>query len=102
LVVGFEADLKNNRLRGHIAGAEKRVESNDGLGQKLAQLKPTPRPTQAIRPWNRLEPDSLQPFRGSPLLRVPEPSGPRPTQAIRPLNRLEPGSPPPFQGAPAW
>ena len=49
LVIGLEPDLKNNSLRGHIAGAEKRVESNDGLGRKLAQARLPPRQTQAIR-----------------------------------------------------
>jgi hypothetical protein len=78
LVLGLEADLKNNSLRRHIPGAEKRVESNDGLGQKLAQARLPPRQTQAQPLWNRLEQYSLQTLKRSPSLGVPELSGARP------------------------
>ena len=62
LTIELESDLRNNSLQGHFAGAEKRAESKDDPGQKLAQLKPSPRQTQQIiHPLlNRLEPELQQ------------------------------------------
>ena len=74
LTIELESDLRNNSLQGHFAGAEKRAESKDDPGQKLAQLKPSPRQTQQIiHPLlNRLEPELQQLFKRPSLLKAPK------------------------------
>jgi hypothetical protein len=85
LTTGLEADLRNNGLQGHFAGAEKRAGSNDGPGQKLAQVKLTPRQTKQIfHPLlKQLEPELQQLFKRSPSLEVPKPLSARPEQGLR-------------------